>query len=191
MKYISLLLLLVLTFAGALVAGRSSAEPSESVRYIDMQKCLTGYRAGQAEMETFNEISRSRESALMAQRSELQNRGSELEILDPASVEFREGKAKINDDIAQFQRDVKRFQEEQQLEILQVQARAFKQIFEAARIVGEQNGFSAVMRSPGTLPTVDAEPRALLDYFDFTQLLWTNPNYDVSELVLKVLNGEG
>jgi hypothetical protein len=47
------------------------------------------------------------------------------------------------------------------------------------------------MRSPGTLPTVDAEPRALLDYFDFTQLLWTNPNYDVSELVLKVLNGEG
>ncbi len=191
MKRFSLLLLLLAVSAGALIADRAAAPPSENLRYLDMDRCLAQYRAGVAEMDAFSEVAKGREQALLAEQTGLENRQGELQILDPASEQFRLAKSKFDDDIAQFQRSAQRFQEETQQELVQIRSRAFRQIFEAARIVGAEEGFSAIIRSPGPLPAEGANPRSLMGYYDSTETLWTNPNYDVTDLILKVLNGEG
>lgn len=178
-----------LIVAGGLLAGRSRPDPDSGLRYVDLQRCLDSYAAAQAEFEALNKFATDLGSELRKREAALKTEEAELRLLDPASEEFavrahglEAGQARLQAD-ADFERQRLQRRESDLL------VRTYLRVQRVAAEVAAREGFGGVMTIPKDLgPELLKQPNVALEALQNRNLLWTNPSYDITDLVLEALN---
>jgi hypothetical protein len=66
----------------------------------------------------------------------------------------------------------------------------FQAIQQAAEELGAREGFGAILLDHGDYSQMPMD-RGTLNLIQGYDVLWTNPNYDVTAAVVDILNGEG
>ncbi|RMH03447.1 MAG: OmpH family outer membrane protein [Planctomycetota bacterium] len=180
----------LLLAAAGLVAGRLAPPPADpGIRYVDLQRCLDGHQAAQAELRAMSEFADQRKAEFEARQKELEAARDELRTMDPDSEAYVEESYRIQSEEQRLKSDVDFLRQRLQLRESDLLVRTWHAVQRAAAEVGAREGFGAVMVVPKDLdPALLDQPQAALEALQFRNLLWANPSYDVTDLVLEVLN---
>jgi Skp family chaperone for outer membrane proteins len=185
----TLALVAALFGAGALLADRSAQDPDPGVRYVDLQRCLDTYQAAQKELTAINQRATDFQQAFSAREAALQGRRDEMRVMDPASEAYAAEAHAIEADLQRLRSDMDFARQQLQNAESQLLVRTWTMVQKAASRVGAREGFGAVMVIPKDLdPELLQQPAAALEALQYRNLLWSNPSYDVTELVVEVLN---
>lgn len=193
MKNMSLKLslpLVILLLSGYLLADRSAQEPNLGVRYVSIAKCLEGFKSAQEELQRMREAFSAKSERLMLREASNREKEGELMVMDPNSEEFAEARHQLQQDKLSLKQDEEFLADlvaQRQGELF---LRAYKAIQKAAAELGAREGFSSIMFSPGDFSQMPMDMGAL-NSIESKDVLWANPNYDVTSSIVSILNGEG
>jgi Skp family chaperone for outer membrane proteins len=192
MKYLLLPALLLAAFAAGVQADRAIPSASETVRFVDMGRCLQqlpaltdGLGAVQAKYAAEGE-------RLQAIAEDLRAREAELAQLDPDSQAYVVGQLRIEADKTAAQREAEFLRSRQAQEADALLDRTVRAIHAAAARLAEREGFGSVMMKPG--PFLDLERAGVSDSLDDLEqrwVVWAHPDHDVTDAVLAILAEEG
>ncbi|MBC8328528.1 MAG: OmpH family outer membrane protein [Planctomycetes bacterium] len=184
-----LVLAAALFAAGGLLADRSAPDPGPGVRYVDLQRCLDSYAVAQEELVQMGVFADGRKAEFEKRRTALLARKEDLRTMDPGSEAFVNEGYRIQSAETQLQSDVQFAQQRLQLRESDLLVRTWLAVQRAAAQVGAREGFGAVVVVPKDMDSaLLQQPNAALEALQNRNLLWANPSYDVSELVIEVLN---
>jgi len=182
--------LTLLVLSGSLVANRVAQDPDAGVRYISIPKCLNGYKSFQEESQRMTESFSARNERLKLRQASLREREGELMVMDPLSKEFIEARHQLQQDEMNLKQDrdfVADLVANRQGELI---LNNFQAIQQAAEELGAREGFGAILLDHGDYSQMPMD-RGTLNLIQGYDVLWTNPNYDVTAAVVDILNGEG
>ena len=182
--------LTLLVLSGSLVANRVAQDPDAGVRYISITKCLNGYKSFQEESQRMTESFSARNERLKLRQASLREREGELMVMDPLSKEFIEARHQLQQDEMNLKQDrdfVADLVANRQGELILNNYQAIQQ---AAEELGAREGFGAILLDHGEYSQMPMD-RVTLNLIQGYDVLWTNPNYDVTAAVVDILNGEG
>jgi len=182
--------LALLVLSGSLVANRVAQDPDAGVRYISIPKCLNGYKSFQEESQRMTESFSARNERLKLRQASLREREGELMVMDPLSKEFIEARHQLQQDEMNLKQDrdfVADLVANRQGELILNNYQAIQQ---AAEELGAREGFGAILLDHGDYSQMPMD-RGTLNLIQGYDVLWTNPNYDVTAAVVDILNGEG
>ncbi|MBO46606.1 MAG: hypothetical protein CMJ96_06875 [Planctomycetes bacterium] len=183
--------LTLLVLSGSLVANRVAQDPDAGVRYISIPKCLNGYKSFQEESQRMTESFSARNERLKLRQASLREREGELMVMDPLSKEFIEARHQLQQDAMNLKQDrdfVADLVANRQGELILNNYQAIQQ---AAEELGAREGFGAILLDHGDYSQMPMDRVTLLNLIQGYDVLWTNPNYDVTAAVVDILNGEG
>jgi len=182
--------ILVATLSGWLVADRSAQDPSGSVRFLNVQACFDQYQAAQEEIAALSATFSGRMEGFRAREAKLLELEGELAILDPASPEFMRRRHELEGMKMTLERDMQFTGGELQLAQSQLFVRSYQAVEAAAAELAAREGYSAVLVIPDGTNQLPEDPQQALDYLRRRNIVWTNPNFNVSDAVAAILNGE-
>jgi Skp family chaperone for outer membrane proteins len=188
MKIPTLVLLLLVASASYLAADRSQQDPMEGVRYVDMERCLKDWTAFQAQNESMRATYEAMRKQFQSQNDDLESRKAALEEFDPQSPEYMERAFELDIDVKTLQTRVDWAASKLNEENAVLLARGVARIHEAARQLGESKGYSSIQMAPMALPPANANASDQLRDLEGRWILWSNPNYDVTNEVLQILS---
>ncbi|MHC4380144.1 MAG: OmpH family outer membrane protein [Planctomycetota bacterium] len=191
MRSITLILsLLLVVFAGTVYADRSLGEAQESVRYVDIQRCLTDWTALQAESNAIRDRYQAMSEGLNAANEDIMGRKAELESLDKTSIQFRDASFSIQIEEESLRARAEWTQKSFANDQTTLLERGVRQIHDVVRQIGEKEGFSAIMMHPNDVPALaqNFTPNDSLNEMNSRWVLWSNPAYDLTDQVLLQLN---
>jgi Skp family chaperone for outer membrane proteins len=183
--------LTLLVLSGSLVANRVAQDPDAGVRYISIPKCLNGYKSFQEESQRMTESFSARNERLKLRQASLREREGELMVMDPLSKEFIEARHQLQQDAMNLKQDrdfVADLVANRREELFLNNYQAIQQ---AAEELGAREGFGAILLDHGDYSQMPMDRVTLLNLIQGYDVLWTNPNYDVTAAVVDILNGEG
>lgn len=184
-----LALVAALVVAGGLLAGRGWPDPDPGLRYVDLQRCLDGYTAAQTELVALNKFAADLGADLRKREAELKAEESELRLLDPASEEYAARAHALQTGQAQLQADADFERQRLQRRESDLLVRTYLQVQRAAAEVAAREGFGGVMTIPKDLgPELLRQPTVALEALQNRNLLWTNPSFEITDMVLEALN---
>jgi len=190
MKLTTLLLIALASTTAFLAADRSQADPMEGVRYVDMQRCLQEWPALQAQSESLQATYTAMRNQFQSQGLDLQSREAALEEFDPASTQYQDAAFQLDLDGKTLKARVdwagKRLRDDQ----ASLLARGVAKIHQAARQLGADRGYSAVLMAPMALPDATGNLGEQLRDLESRWVMWSNPSYDVTNDVLQILSAE-
>ncbi len=174
---------------GSLLADRQAQDPEPGVRYVDLQLCLDSYAVAQQELVAMGQYADARKVEFEQRQAALQTSREELRMMDPNSEAFVNEGYRIQSAETQLQNDVQFAQQRLQLRESDLLVRTWMAVQAAAAEVGAREGFGAVVVVPKDMdPELLQQPNNALEALQNRNLLWANPTYDVSDLVIEVLN---
>jgi len=188
MKIPTLVLLLLVSTASYLAADRSQQDPMEGVRYINMERCLQDWSEFQAENNAMRASFEAMRQQFQAKNVDIDSRKAALEEFDPQSPEYTERAFELEIDIQTLQARVDWAAQKLNEQSAALLARGVASIHEAARQLGEQQGYSSIQMAPMALPPTNINPSEQLRDLEGRWILWSNPNYDVTNEVLQILS---
>lgn len=192
MRKLALILLLLAVTAGSVFAGRSMAEPKEAVRYVDVQRCLLEWEALQASSSQVQQDFQGMSAQFNQAYQDLQAQKDEISMMDAASPARRdqEFQVRIAEETlkAQVEYATGKFNEAQ----TQLLEQGVRDIHAAIAEVGERGGFSAILMHPNPVQAVNEQftTRDAIAEMNGRWVIWNNPNYDLTDEVLQLLNAK-
>lgn len=185
-------MLLLAAFTAGVQAVRSIPAASETVRYVDMGRCLQELPAFSDGLSAIQAKYAAEGERLQGVAEALRAREAELAQLDPASREYAVGQMRLEADrnAAQGEADFLRGRQAEEADALL--DRTVRAIHGAAARLAEREGFGAVMMKPG--PFLDLTRAAVSDSLDDLEqrwVVWAHPDHDVTDAVLAILAEEG
>ncbi len=184
-----LVLAAALGAGGVLLAERQSPDPDPGVRYVDLQRCLDSYQAAQQELVRINEKAAGMRASFEERRAAIEGREEDMRVMDPNSEAFLLEGYQIEADKQRLQADMQFATQRLQNEESALLVRTWLAVQRAAAEVGARENFGAVIVVPKDMDAeMLSQPGAALEALQYRNLLWSNPNYDVSDQVIAVLN---
>lgn len=175
---------------GGLIAGRSSAAPSDAVRSVDIPRILQEFEPMARDYESLRAKYQPHSDRLRLVSDEIKSEKGALAQLDRESEEYAQRafalqlREKTLQEEADFWVNAQRRDHEDLLE------RSVRRIHAACAAYGVRSGVSAVLMRPGPLPG-GADDRASLRDLESRWIIWANPDHDVTDAVLSILREEG
>ncbi|MFQ5747916.1 MAG: OmpH family outer membrane protein [Planctomycetota bacterium] len=182
-------LFLLAGMASLLGALQGAPEPSETVRYVDMQRCFDAYKPVLEEMTRLKEGLRKKTEDFKKREEDIRQRQNELSVLDVNSAEYQEKAFQLESDRMVLERDKKFILDELDNQRMALFIRAYRAVQDAAAKVGAREGFGAILMVPGDLDKLPPTQKAAVEDLQSRSVLWTNPNYDVTQQVIDTLDG--
>lgn len=190
MRKLALILTLLAVTAGSVFAGRSMAEPKEAVRYIDVQRCLLEWTELQSRSTSVREQFTGLSAQFRERQEQLSAQEEELVTLNPNDPQVQQQAFEL-----QLARETLKAQIEfsnQNYNDLQsrILEEGVRRIHEIAAVIGEREGYSAIMMHPNPLEPLSQQftVRDSIGEMNGRWVLWSNSNYDLSDEVLQQLN---
>jgi|GEM_PF-1055633 Skp family chaperone for outer membrane proteins len=183
--------LTLLVLSGSLVANRVAQDPDAGVRYISIPKCLNGYKSFQEESQRMTESFSARNERLKLRQASLREREGELMVMDPLSKEFIEARHQLQQDAMNLKQDRDFVADLVANRHEELFLNNYQAIQQAAEELGAREGFGAILLDHGDYSQMPMDRVTLLNLIQGYDVLWTNPNYDVTAAVVDILNGEG
>tara|TARA_B100001964_G_C14211180_1_gene590599 strand:- start:937 stop:1521 length:585 start_codon:yes stop_codon:yes gene_type:complete len=183
--------LTLLVLSGSLVANRVAQDPDAGVRYISIPKCLNGYKSFQEESQRMTESFSARNERLKLRQASLREREGELMVMDPLSKEFIEARHQLQQDEMNLKQDRDFVADLVANRHEELFLNNYQAIQQAAEELGAREGFGAILLDHGDYSQMPMDRVTLLNLIQGYDVLWTNPNYDVTAAVVDILNGEG
>jgi Skp family chaperone for outer membrane proteins len=181
-------LVLILAFgAGSVFAHRDAALAEPGLRFVDLNRCMEETPAILQEFAKLTEFHTPILKGLQEKGKQLNSLAGELSILDPQSQEYL---------TRSFQLDTERLalERQQQFQVKQYQnrkaevfLRTTRLIHEAAAELGKQKGYAGIMVQPFQLQDLPADIPTAADALQGRRLLWTHPEYDITQEVIDSL----
>lgn len=188
MRNLALILVLLAVTAGSVFAGRSMAEPKEAIRYVDVQRCLLEWESLQAQSAATQQKFQGLSQGFNDAYQELQAQKDEASLMDGVSRRDLEFQIRIAEETlkAQIEYTTNSFNEEQTLLLEQ----GVRDIHAAIDQLGEREGYSAILMHPNPVQAVSETftTRDAISEMNNRWVLWNNPNYDLTDEVLQLLN---
>ena len=176
---------------GFLMADRNAQDPNGGVRYVDVDKCFDAYGQIASQVELLNIEFKGKYEAMQAREAALGQAEGELAIMDPSSVEFVEKRFSLQSEQLTIERDRKFLNELLARRRMELMYNSYVAVQRAASELAAREGFGAVIVVPRELPPQPIDLVGAIDSLKSNSVLWTNPNYDVTEQVIEILNGGG
>lgn len=183
-----LALVLILAFgAGSVFAHRDAAPLELGIRYVDLNRCMEEIPAVLQEVEKIRGSFGPILSQLQDKEKGLQALAGELSVLNPQSEEYLTRSHQLETERIALERQ-HQFQL-QQYQNAQGRAwiRATRFIHEAAAELGKQKGYAGIMVKPFQLENLPAEIPLAVEALQGRRLLWSHPEYDITQEVIDSL----
>ncbi len=174
--------------ASLLGALQGAPAPSETTRYVDMQRCFDAYKPVLEEMSRLKEGLKKTTATFKSRGEDIQQRQNELSVLDANSTEYREKAFQLESDRMLLERDKKFVLDKLDNQRMALFIRAYRAVQAAAAQVGAREGFGAILMVPGDLDKLPPTQKAAVEDLQSRSVLWTNPNYDITPQVIEALN---
>ncbi len=176
--------------ATSLVAYRSQADPMEAIRYVDIQRCLLEWQDLQDQSNAISDHYRSLSENLNQAYSELKGKKADLETLDSQSTEYGERSFALKIEEETLRARIEWTQGNYGQEQTALLERGVRHIQEVVAQLGAKEGYSAIMMEPGPLQPLSNKFTAKdsLSEMNSRWVLWSNPDYDLTDQVLLLLN---
>ncbi len=182
--------LFLLGASTALVADRAGQDPNPGQRYVDMQRCFDGYQGAQKEVARLNELYKGKVEEFRQREQRIHEMEGDLAVLEQGSDAWAEKKLAYEKEKADLDRE-KQFQAERlkksQLELFW---RTYQAVQRVSGQIGQENGFGAILVVPLPVDGLPADLPTAVETLQGRSVLWTNPNYDITDQVLAALNAE-
>ena len=181
-------LVMILVFGvGSVFAHRDSAPVEPGIRFVDSTRCMEEVPAILQEVEKIRDSFGPILNQLRDKEKELQVLAGELSVLSPQSKEYLEQSHQLETDRIGLERQHK-FQIEQ-FQKAQGKAwiRATRLIHETAAELGRQKGYAGIMVKPLRLENLSPEISLAVDALQGRRLLWSHPEYDITQEVIDFL----
>ena len=190
MRQTAIILFLLVALAGSVFADRTAADPMEGVRYVDVQRVLVEWETLQKEGEAIQAKYKSQFEDLTQQRSSLENSKMDLDTLDPTTEAFREAnfRIKLGEETLRARAEwARQGLGEEQTAALE---RAMRIIHSAVQELGSREGYSSILMSPNPVAALSETVSAndVLNDMNSRWVMWRNPNYDVTDEILQIVN---
>ena len=182
------IIVLLIALTGSLVANRNAAAPQDMVRYVDILRCMDASAAFRAEKAQLTVRSDNAAKGIKQMRDALQQKSSELAILDTSSERFRTLRRELQYDEAAIDFRSNLLQSQLTDKDFEIAQRVLVQINQACAAVGERNGYSALFAKEANLNVQFPEVATKVDVLLKRTLNWSNPAYDVTGQVIEMLN---
>jgi Skp family chaperone for outer membrane proteins len=111
--------------------------------------------------------------------------------MDPSSVEFVERRFSLETEKLTIERDRKFLTELLARRRMELMYYSYAAVQRAASELAAREGYGAVIVVPLELPPQPIDLPGAIDSIKTSSILWTNPNYDVTDQVIEILNGGG
>jgi len=156
-----------------------------------MGKCFEAYEQTRSDIQALRGEFNAKAEAIKARETELQGIEGELAIMDPASSQFAERSFKWESEKLTIERDRKFLTELLKRRQMELMYGSYLAVQAAAAELAARDGYGAVLIIPEQLPARPQDWMSAMDVINTRSVLWPNPNYDVTEQVLLILNGIG
>ncbi len=184
----ALLLLLGFALGSGLSASSQNRASTDSVRYVDVQRCLDGWSLIQTEMKTLSEEFTVKWNDFRVRETSLKDRENEIAILDPASEEYSSAVFQIEGQRAEMDRERRFVADRLQERKVRLLLQGWQSVQDAAAELAIREGWSAVVTIPQALSLAPENLVAQAETLSFRSVLWTHPDHDVTDAVLSHLN---
>ncbi|MDA0666395.1 MAG: OmpH family outer membrane protein [Planctomycetota bacterium] len=190
MRQTAIILFLLVALAGFVFADRTAADPMEGVRYVDVQRVLVEWETLQKEGESIQAKYKAQFEELNQERSGLENAKMDLDTLDPATGAFREAtfRIKLGEETLRARAEwARQGLGEDQTAALE---RAMRIIHEAVQELGSREGYSSILMAPNPVASLSdtVSTNDVLNDMNSRWVMWRNPNYDVTDEILQIVN---
>jgi len=189
MRQSAIILFLLVALAGSIFADRSAADPMEGVRYVDVQRVLMEWDTLQKQGESIQAKYKAQFDEFTNLKNELENSKMDLEALDESSEAFREAtfRIKLGEETLRARAEwARQGLGEEQTAALE---RAMRLIHEAVQELGSREGYSSILMAPNPIPALgnNASANEVLNDMNSRWVMWRNPNYDVTDAILQIV----
>lgn len=176
--------------ASLLFADRSAPPPVDGgIRFVDLQRVFDSSEPVKAEMEKLRAaLTRSKED-FKAREASLRDQEGELQLLDPTTEQFVERAYELETSQLTLERDKQFVQSSLQARQMKLFLRSYSQVRQAADKVALENGFGAIVIVPPPVDELGGDLQARVETLNSRALLWSSPEYDVTDQIIQALNG--
>ncbi|MFK5955126.1 MAG: OmpH family outer membrane protein [Planctomycetota bacterium] len=186
MRQTAIIFVLLVALAGSVFADRTSSDPMEGVRYVDVQRVLVEWESLQAEGSAISAKYKAQFEEFNQIRTNLDSARADMSLLDETSDEYRQKgfQIKLGEESlrqrAEWSRQNLNFEQTSALE------RAMRQIHQAVIQLGDREGYSSILMAPTELPQLGNKINAndVLNDLNSRWVMWRNPSYDVTDQIL-------
>lgn len=174
-------------FAGSLLAARDAAEPSESVRTVDIARILDEFEPFRASFQVMLAKYQPEQDRLRKLADSIKSQRGELTQMDQKSEQFRIQSFQVNllekthETEAEFWVNALQRDRENLLRI------GVTRVHEACAEYGRRTGVGVVMMKPGTLPLPTETANSALRDLESRWVIWSNTDHDVTDAVIGIL----
>lgn len=173
--------------AGLLSADRAAQDPTQGLRFVDLQRCFEGYAPVQSEMDRLREALNRKIQEFKGREAALKEQESELSLLDPGSEAYAEKAFGLESSRVALDRDRQFTLDRLQTQRLQLFVRSYEDVQRAAVELGGSRGYGAVLVVPPPADKLPADLQSRTEILQNRSVLWSNPTYDVTDEVLRIL----
>lgn len=186
----SLALALLLGSAAGAVLARpqdGSAGAAGTVRFVDLQRCFQEHPPLQGELQRLREEFDGRAKEINAREASVREMKGALDVLERGTDEYARKAYEYETAAMLLDREKKFTLERLQHQRMELYRRAYPAVQRAAAEAGAREGFAAVLVLPDPLEELPQDLQAAVESLQGRAVLWANPAYDVTDLVLEAL----
>ena len=185
-KQITLVLVLALG-AGSIFSHRDSAPAEPGLRFVDLNRCMDEIpaisREGEKLQATYSPImNRLRENEKL-----IKGLAGELAAMNTQSDEYLTRSYQLETDRLALERQTQFQLRKYNNAQAEAFIRATRLIHEAAAELGKLKGYAGIMVKPFSLQELSAEVPMAVEALRGRRLLWSHPEYDITQEVIDFL----
>ena len=155
---------------------------------MDVNRCLRGMPDFEAGLQELQPRYQAEGARLQGLADEFKSREVEIAQLDPQSPAAAVAISQLNFDKEAATREAEYLSRRQAAEANAMLDAAVRGIHRAAAVLGEREGYGAVMMMPGDFIDLTQAPvQESLDDLETRWVMWAHPDYDVTDQVLAIL----
>lgn len=190
MQKLAISILFLALGAGSMFAHRDAAPPIPGVRFVDLTRCIEEVPFAIREMEALRAEFAPILGELENKEKRLRAEEGELSVLSSDSSEYAERVYNLESSRLVLEREQKFYVQKYQMRKRDAWIQATRLIHEAAAGVGRQKGYASVMVQPFSLAEIPEDPAIAAEALQGRNLLWTHPEYDITQEVIDFLADE-
>jgi Skp family chaperone for outer membrane proteins len=191
MKHLTALLLLATAsaaaFAGGLLAHRDAAEPTETVRSVDVARVLEEFEPFTATYEALKAKYKPEVDLLRQMSESIKQQQGELASMDQNSEQYRVQSFEVEVLQKTLQAKFEFWDAAQRRERERLLQMSVSRIYEACAEYGRRSGIGAVVMKPAPLPEAGETSSAALRDLESRWVIWAHADHDVTDQILAIL----